>query len=76
MQADRVAFVTPMQEAFMRAMEQSEGKVLISARRRNGKSVMNKVLRALDRAKPHQERAVNARVSYRTAQKLKSEGVL
>lgn len=71
MQADRVAFITPMQDAFMRA----EVEALVREPAPTSK-LTRKVMRALERNQPRQERAVNARVSYRTAQKLKNEGVL
>lgn len=68
MSADRQDYVSPMQQAFVDACFRINGDP-------KGK-LTAKVLRALERTRPLQVRAVNAKVSYRTAQQLKQQGVL
>jgi hypothetical protein len=68
MQADKVPMLTPLQQGFIDACFRVDGD-------KQGK-LTAKVLRSLDRTKPKQERGWDAKVSYRTAQKLKQQEVL
>jgi hypothetical protein len=68
MSADKVAFITPMQEAFMAAAVKTQPQ--------GHHRVLGKVTRSLDRTKPKEVRSWDAKVSYRTAERLKKEGSL
>ena len=69
-------FVTPMQQALLDAAEGALASSTGTAPRGHSKALLQRVLRALDRTRPKTERAIDIRVSYRTAHKLKREGVL
>lgn len=66
MQADKVGFITPMQDAFMQSILKQSKPTMLGG----------KVYDSLHRTRPLQVRAVNANLSYRTAQKLKHEGAI
>jgi hypothetical protein len=63
--SSRVQMVSPMQEAFVNAVVQADPSKLKS-----------RVFKSVQRGRIREERAVDLRVSYRTAQQLKQEGVL
>lgn len=67
-------FITTMQQAMLAAA--GKQSLLIAAPRSAGKSnLLRHVIKALDKAHPVPQRE-QVKVSYRTAQKLKQEGVL
>ena len=68
MLADKVEFITPMQQAFIDAAFRIDGD--------SQGRLTAKVLRSMDRTKPQMVRGVDAKVSYRTAQQLKKHGIL
>lgn len=70
MRTDTVPFVSAIQGAFMAALEDT----LLGPS--PAPKVANKVFRALDRAKPLKVRSWDAKLSFRTAQKLKQQGII
>jgi hypothetical protein len=72
MSREVVPYLSPMQGAFINAtlahMEKNGGKA--------SHKVARKVLKVSDKHTLKEMPAVNVRVSYRTAQKLKDQGVL